>query len=165
MKKATKALITALAALQIIGCATPYCQKGFTGGYAETQFAPDVWRVTFRGNGYTSPERVQDFAMLRAAELTLQHGFTHLALINEQSGTSTSSFSTQGHADTTGTMNFYGNQASYSGHTTYTPGQIFTFYKPSTGLLFRCFKTPPEGIFTFDAAFLQQSLKQTYHLK
>jgi hypothetical protein len=29
----------------------------------------------------------------------------------------------------------------------------------------RAFQTKPEGFFTFDAAFLQQSLKQKYRIK
>ncbi len=48
------------------GCATSYQQRGFAGGYSETQLAPDVFRVNFEGNGYTSSERAQDFALLRA---------------------------------------------------------------------------------------------------
>ncbi len=65
------------------GCATSYQQKGFTGGYSETQLAPDVFRVNFQGNGYTSSERAQDFALLRAAELSLERGFRYFALLDE----------------------------------------------------------------------------------
>jgi len=57
--------------LIIVGCATGYHQNGFTGGFSETRLAPDVFRITFRGNGYTSAERAQDFALLHASELVL----------------------------------------------------------------------------------------------
>lgn len=66
----------------LAGCATGYHEMGITGGFAETRLAPEVYRVTFEGNGYSDPVRVQDFAMLRAAELALAHGFTHFVLID-----------------------------------------------------------------------------------
>lgn len=159
------AIFLAILTTFFTGCATSYQSGGFTGGYTETQLAPDVFRVVFKGNGYTSPERAQDFSMLRAAELALQTGFTHLAVINERNSTTTHSFTTDGEAKTTGTAQIYGNQVSYSGHTTYTPGQTVTFYKPSTGLVVQFFKTKPEGIFAYDAAFLQQSIKSRYKIK
>jgi hypothetical protein len=150
------------ACIFIIGCATSYQPNGFTGGYTDTQLAPDVFRVTFRGNGHTAPERVQDFAMLHAAELALQNGFAHIAILGENNSTTTHSFTTQGQAYTTGSAYVYGNYATYSGNTTYTPGQTFTFYKPSTALTFQCFKLKPEGVLSFDAAFLLNSIRQKY---
>ena len=103
--------------------------------------------------------------MLRAAELSLQHGFACFAILDQSNTTTAHSFSTPGEAYTTGSVHAYGNTATYSGYTTYTPGQTYTFYKPKTGLLIRCFHTKPEAIFTFDAAFLQQSIKQKYEIK
>jgi hypothetical protein len=149
----------------LAGCATPYQSTGFSGGFSETQLAPDVFRVFFRGNGYTSGERAQDFAMLRAADICLQHSFTCFAVLDESNSTEAHSFTTQGEAYTTGSAYAYGNTATYSGYTTYTPGQTDTFYKPRTGLMIRGFATKPDGFFTFDAAFLQRSLKQKYHIK
>jgi hypothetical protein len=149
----------------LAGCATPYQPTGFTGGFSETQLAPDVFRVYFRGNGKTSGERAQDFALLRAADICLQHGFTCFAVLDESDSTEAQSFTTQGEAYTTGSAYAYGNTATYSGHTTYTTGQNHTFYKPRTGLMIRGFATKPEGVFIFDASFLQQSLKQKYHIK
>lgn len=68
-------------------CATSYQTVGFTGGYSETQLAPDIFRVVFRGNGYTSRQRSQDFAMLRAAELVLTNKFTYFAVLRESNFT------------------------------------------------------------------------------
>jgi hypothetical protein len=141
MKTSTPILV-AFAAFLLSGCATSYQSNGFTGGYSERQLAPDVFRVAFRGNKYTSPEQAQDFCMLRAAELALQHGFTHLALVDERSSTTAHSFTTAGQATTTGTAS--------------TPGQTHTF---------QFFKAKPDGVFTFDAALLQQFIKQTYKIK
>ena len=158
-------LFAIAAAMFVSGCATSYQSTSFTGGYSETQLAPDVFRVYFRGNGYTSGERAEDFAMLRAADLCLQHGFAFFALLNESSSTSTSAVATPGYAYTTGSAYGYGNSATYSGQTFYSPGQTILIHKPRAGLLIRGFQTKPDGIYTFDAAFLQQSLQQKYHIR
>ncbi len=147
------------------GCATSYQSTGFTGGYSDTQLAPDIFRVVFRGNGYTAAERVQDFALLRASELALQHGFVCFALIDESNTVTPFNINTPGQAQTTGSGFVTGNTVTYSGYTTYYPGQTYTLYKPKTGLLIKAFQSKPDGIFTFDAGFLQQSLKQKYRIK
>jgi hypothetical protein len=66
------------------GCAnaTGYQSAGADGGYSELQLAPDMFRVAFQGNIYTSQERVADMALLRAAELTLARGAHYFLVIN-----------------------------------------------------------------------------------
>lgn len=147
------------------GCATSYHPSGFAGGFSDTQLAPDVFRVNFRGNGHTSSERSQDFAMLRAADLCLQHNFTCFALLDQKDSSAAYSYTTSGEAHTTGTASAYGNTATYSGTTTYSPGQTYTYYKPRSELMIRCFSKKPDGIYTFDAAFLETSIKQKYRIK
>jgi len=71
----------ALGGLLLTACATGYQSSGFTGGFKDTQLAPDVFRVSFSGNGFTSSDRVQDFALLRAAELTLANDARYFAVI------------------------------------------------------------------------------------
>jgi hypothetical protein len=170
----------------LTGCATPYCSEGLMGGYSDTQLAPDVFRVVFRGNGNTPAERAQDFALLRASVLTLRHGFTCFAIVDERNSATISSFTTPGYANTTAygtgfsSGNIYlnpsyrgGYSGSYSGTssafanatTTYTPPQTYIFYKPETGLLIRAFQTKPDAIYTFDAAFLKKSLVNRYGLQ
>ncbi|MGH8355486.1 MAG: CC0125/CC1285 family lipoprotein [Pseudomonas sp.] len=55
-------------------CTTPYQRDGFAGGYSEIQLDENIWRVTFEGNGYTTALRVEELALLRSAELTLEKG-------------------------------------------------------------------------------------------
>ncbi|MDI6775402.1 MAG: hypothetical protein QME60_08455 [Verrucomicrobiota bacterium] len=64
----------------LCGCTTPYQKTGVTGGYSETRLQENVFTVNFRGNGYTSRERAQDFAMLRCADITLGNGFKFFAI-------------------------------------------------------------------------------------
>jgi len=164
MKFTTTSLTLVLLSFAV-GCATPYQSTSFRGGYSDTQLAPDVFRVYFRGNGYTAMERAQDFALLRAAELAQSHGFSCFAVVDESSSTSVQTFTTPGQSYTSGSGMVTGNFVTYSGQTMYYPGQTYTFHKPRTGLLIKCFTEKPEHIYTFDAAFLVHSLKQKYRLK
>src|SRR5216683_4899111 len=58
-----------LVALALGGCvltsATGYEPAGSDGGYSELQLGPDLFRIAFQGNPYTSQERVADLALLR----------------------------------------------------------------------------------------------------
>ena len=154
-----------LFAIALVGCSTPYESNGWLGGYTDTQLAPDVFRVTFSGNAYTSGEKAQDYALLRAAELTLQSGHAFFAIVNENNATTASSLTTPAQTTTNGSVSAVGSSAYYSENTTTMPAQTYTFFKPSSGMLIRCFNTKPDGIFTFDAAFLQHSLKQKYSIE
>lgn len=75
-----------VAAVLLASCATQYQRQGPTGGYTDTQIAPDVFRVTIRGNAFLSDEQAHRFAMRRAAEITIQRGFTYLTIIESSSG-------------------------------------------------------------------------------
>ncbi len=67
--------LSTLAACAAVGPAAygPVDSKGF--GYEETKVESDRYRVLYRGSGGMSPEEVEDYALLRAAELTLANGY------------------------------------------------------------------------------------------
>jgi hypothetical protein len=155
-----------MAAFAIVaGCATPYGSTGFAGGYSDTQLAPDAFRITFSGNGFTTPERTQDFALLRAADLTLSHGFHYFAIVAGGSGGSTSTITLPGSSYTTASATGYGNSVYGTATTTYIPPTNIPIFKPSSGLLIRCFSERPPGGYAFDAQFLSNSLRAKYHVK
>jgi len=52
------------------------------GGYTQEQLAPDRYVVGFRGNAETSFERVRQSMVYRAAELTLEQGYSHFRLVS-----------------------------------------------------------------------------------
>jgi hypothetical protein len=148
--------------LFISGCATEYQGTSFTGGYSDTQLAPDAFQIRFSGNGFTSPERAQDFALLRAADLTLGHGFRYFAIANSAEGGSTSSITLPGSSYTTANVTGYGNSAYGSAVTTYTPPTNIPVFKPRAGLLIRCFQQQPPAAYVFDAQFLSRSIRTKY---
>lgn len=138
-----------------LGSATSYQPTGLTGGFEETQLAPNVWRVDFAGNGYTRTQRAVDFALLRSADLTLLNGFAYFALASSSESVSNSAITTPGYANTT----FSGNTA----RTTYTGGQTFFVSAPSSTNTVVMFKDEPniQGMI-FDANFICGSLGKKY---
>jgi hypothetical protein len=70
----------------IAGC-TGYQAKGLTGGFSQTQLSEYVYEVRFQGNGYTSADRVGQFLLRRAAELTLETGHRYF-VVGDQRGQS-----------------------------------------------------------------------------
>ncbi|MRX06618.1 hypothetical protein GJ697_02070 [Pseudoduganella sp. FT25W] len=75
----TFTFIVAATAL-LAGCATEYHPRNSEGGYSEAAIEPGVWRVKVDATPYTMPQQVQDYSLLRSAELTLQQGYSHFTL-------------------------------------------------------------------------------------
>lgn len=78
-------LVLAAAGL-LVACATavgtaygPADSKGY--GYTETRIEADRFRVRFAGDGATPPEVVEDYAMLRAAELAIENGYDWFRIV------------------------------------------------------------------------------------
>jgi hypothetical protein len=131
----TLLLLTFTAAL-MWSCATPYASNGYMGGYSDTALAPDVYKISFEGNGYTTKLRTSDFAVLRAAELTLSHGYRYFGIINQNEG----------------------------GYTTFQSGTS-TFFFPESGLMIHCFNEQPQAGFALDAQFISHSIRTKYNLR
>ena len=81
-------------ALLTSACATPYEQEGLLGGLNETQLGPNVWRISFQGNGFTTTQRAEDFVLLRGAELALKNGYSYFGLASSRVDTSYSAHTT-----------------------------------------------------------------------
>lgn len=78
-----RALMLAAAAAMLASCATPYQQSGLTGGADVRELRPDVYRVTFQGNGYTTRESVQVYWLNRCAELAVEKGFAGFEILSD----------------------------------------------------------------------------------
>jgi hypothetical protein len=58
-----------LAAAVLAGCATPYQQMGFSGGYRDKAIGPRTHSIDVQVNGYTSAGTALEYAYRRAGEL------------------------------------------------------------------------------------------------
>lgn len=147
----------------VAGCATTYQPNGFSGGFSETQLDKNVFRVSFKGNGYTIREGVEEMALLRSAELALKNGYSHFAISDGRSRADYSAFTTPGQSSTTGTISTFGNRSYLNAQTRTTGGQTFTAAFPSTTNTIVCFNGKPEiEALVYDAQFLFNSLAPKY---
>lgn len=163
MKYSTLNLIPLTALL--LGCATAYQPKSFTGGFAETQLDVNVWRVSFRGNGYTAGERAEDFTILRSAELALANDFTHFAFSSSKTNTEVSSYTTPITATTTGSAQAFGDTILASSTTQYSGGDTEYISRPVTNNIVFMFKGKPNiKTIVYDANFICNSLGEKYEV-
>lgn len=75
--------ITAITTFLLTGCASgpsAYGPKVNGLGFNQTQIENDRFRVSYTGR---SAQEAQDYALLRAAEITLDHGYSHFKIIGE----------------------------------------------------------------------------------
>lgn len=82
MKIVISAAALALSACAAVGPASYGAAdaKGF--GYQDTRIESDRYRVVYRGSGGMHPEQVEDFALRRAAEITLDEGYDWFRVVS-----------------------------------------------------------------------------------
>jgi len=121
--------VVLLMGVAMYGCATPYQPKGLTGGYSDAQIDSNTYRVAFKGNGYTSREKVNNYLLVRCAEITVESGHDYFIILDSDTERKHSTYTTQGYytGSTTGYATASGNMAygTATTHGTYTPGQTF----------------------------------------
>ena len=145
----------------LTACTTPYQPKGFTGGYSQVQLDNNSARVEFKGNGYTSRERVEVFLLYRCAELTAEKGYDYFVIATTDTENSQQSVQT---APGTFNSTTTGSRGSYSTSGTYTPGQTVTFNKRTATAVIKMFKgeKPVDQPGAFVARELMDNLQAQY---
>lgn len=108
---------------------------GLMGGVAAAPIANDTYRISASGNGYTDPTTIQDFALLKAAETTLEAGKTHFTIVGDRDATSTTT------QNTGGSFNNYGG-----GFVSYNPGINYNVVKPGQDLMIRVWTPGPKDM-------------------
>lgn len=90
---AARLLGGALLLLALVACATsptPYQAASNGFGYREQQLESNRYRVSFAGNSATSLNTVQDYALYRAAELTVASGHDYFRVVDRSTDTRSS---------------------------------------------------------------------------
>ena len=139
----------------LAGCATPYQQSSLLGGFKEIRLSDNSFRVTFKGNAYTSSDRASNYCLLRCAELCLENGYKYFVLISENAHIKNSTHTSPAYAQTT----HIGN----SSFTNVYGGQTYSHSKPRSTNEILCFKEKPEG-YSYDASYIKDSLMEEYQL-
>ena len=87
IKKVLAAMpLAAVLALSACATPTPYqpidARSDARGGYFEQRIEDNRFRVSFRGNDFTSRQTVENYLLFRAAELTLQAGYDGFTMVD-----------------------------------------------------------------------------------
>lgn len=155
--------MTGLICLFLAGCATPYQTQGLTGGFSETQLDQNVFRVSFRGNAYTSSERAADFTLLRSAELAIENGYGYFIIVDTEKYSQTGAYTTPTTSYTTGSVHGSGDYAHISATTTTSGGQTYFYSRPrSTNTIILFNERPEVDAMVYDASFVVRSIRQRY---
>ena len=119
--------------------ATPYQPLSYKGGFSHTQIEKSVFEVRFAGNEKTSGARATDFALLRSAEVALDHGYNYFIIAERQAGAS--------------------DQGDGNGPASTTTA------RPSIVNRIVCYQDRPEAAGpVYDARFVRLSIRQKYEL-
>lgn len=151
--------------LFLAGCTTSYQEVGFSGGYDELKIADNLYKVSFSGNGYTSGKRVEDFAMLRSAELTIQNGFKYFIFLDGETEYMSQTQVSPVYTDTNATINTYGNSAQLNARSTTHGGNVNTITKAKRENTVMMFNERPDGILVYEAKSIWEQLSQRYDIK
>ena len=87
MKEIVRWAVILVLGLVALAACTTYKPHGFGGGYTDFPMGQNKHRIEVRGNGYTSRERVQNMALVRAADIALQQGYEHFFVLDTQNDT------------------------------------------------------------------------------
>jgi hypothetical protein len=84
MKKIKFVFTLLLPLFALIGCATTYQKEGvFTNGYSDFRSNEDTFVVTFRASEHTPEEKVLEYALMRASQLTVKYGFRYFSVLDK----------------------------------------------------------------------------------
>lgn len=83
MKKST--FIIALSSALVSGCAgSRQSQQLSSAGYSEIRSTQNQFVIDFTGSGMTSVDKVEEYALVRASETTLAHGYNFFRVERRQ---------------------------------------------------------------------------------
>ena len=101
-----------LAFVMLAGCATPYGPHRIAGGYSHVRIQNDIFRIVFDGNGFIHKSAVDYYALVRAAELTVQNGRDYFRVLEADTDVRTINVLIPG--QTFATSNTYGTSYAHA---------------------------------------------------
>ena len=150
----------------------PYSWWRNNTGYLDTQLAENRWQVIYRGNPATDRMKVIDFTLLRAAELTISHGYKYFVISAAVNASRTNVFVVPGSSSstTTATGTCTGAATIHCSGTAVTthrevPPTVYRLVEPALGIVIDAKHEPAGAQDTYDARLLYGTLKQKYKLK
>ena len=160
-RRACRLFLCLAGLLALAGCGvpatTPYRPAEAPGdtGYQEQRIESNRYRVTFTGNTVTAREAVENFMLLRIAELTLAQGYDYFVLDNQD--TESQTYYLQSMSDYGPLDPFFGCTWPRSGFAVSTAMPV-THYKAQAYVVLLKGEKPPLELKAFDARDVKASL-------
>jgi hypothetical protein len=156
-----------ISCLLLSSCSSPptaYQPVSRDGGYTQTKTGPTAYTVSFIGNPETPYPRAYDFAVLRAAEIGSQLGFTWFAIEGQADNSQRQVVQSPTTTQTFGTI---GPGGTFIGNSIYFPNQT-TEFRPGVQLSITYYSAKPAGAFLTNSlcnvADTLASLRAKYNL-
>jgi hypothetical protein len=145
------------------GCATSY-RAGENEGFSDMRLGQDIFSINFQGNAFTRAKQVEDFAMLRAAEVTAENGFLFFAILKTDNTTDVSSVTVPGTATYSGAGSYARGVGTYAASGVTVGPQTSTTVTARSSLLIRCYTQKPDAVPVLDAAVVKGSIQAKYKM-
>jgi hypothetical protein len=129
-------------------------------GFSDVQLAPNKFRINFNGNITDEKSKIRDFTLLRSAEVTIENGFKYFVVLDEKNLTEEISSSMPMTSYSSGSL----SGGSFSANTQYYGGGTAVFRAPIFNNTIICYTKKPQGLDSYDATFLVNSLKKAYDI-
>lgn len=151
------------AILLLSACQTAYRSNGLTGGHSSTQLDEDKFLVYFRGNGFTSSEKVTDLALLRCAEIAKKNGYKYFEILDSKNAASTAYISTPQQSQSQHTLTSYGNNLyGVKGSTTSGSQTLYPVNRHNTSILIQLSNDKTAA--SLNSEFISKSIKKKYNI-
>lgn len=129
-------------------------------GYSDTQLNETVYRVSYAG--YSIPQsECDDFALMRAAEVTRRKGYKYFRIITEKQSSQSQSFGFPGSTYTTGAVSNYGNFSTFNA-TSHSSGFMATMNYPVSTITIEMLKEQDSSPDTLNADLIWSSLAERH---
>lgn len=156
-------IIGAVGLFLVSSCATPYQAKGLGGGYDTTWLNPEALSVSVRGNGFTSPDRVRDIALLQAAEQAKAKGFAYFRIISELDQSTLNVSQTPTQIDTQSQYSVLGSTLHGSTRSTVTGGDPEVIFRPGVAIAFEMLmQKPVSSLDYYDVDFILREISPKF---
>lgn len=150
-----RVLLAATLVLLLSACGATKYDRGID----DVQIDRNLFKVTFRGNDLTTPERAEELALLRSAELAVKNGFSYFVITERVTRERKSSYTTP--VTTSTTARKKGDTVSVD--TSTYGGETREYSAPTTINTVVCYtKRPDTQAMVYDAEFLCKSLGQKH---
>jgi hypothetical protein len=160
-----KDVVALVAMFLMFGCSahlpTPYQSEAHEGGFSEIQLTTDTYKVLFKGNAFIDKADVDEYTLLRCAELTLEKECSYFTITKNEQFNFTETVHIPGIG--LGMIIPMGNELMVPACG--TPGLTQQVVRPRSMKVIKVHKKKPTTGFAYNAKLVSEAVKGKYKLE